>query len=202
MNANLIVVTGGIGSGKSTVASKLAEKGGFVIDADRAAHEVYNDPLLKERLREKFGDRIFARSGTVSRRKLGVIVFDDRKMLGNLNRIVRPFIKERISGIVKLHRKRDKYIVLDALLFFQYKFRFKADLVVLTEASEKTCIRRIVERDSFSMEEAEKRIEMQRGLKKEWEQADIKINTDKGGRSVMKEAADIRDDFLKKNGLM
>lgn len=66
MSANLIVVTGGIGSGKSTVASKLAEKGGFVIDADREAHEVYKDPVLKERLREKFGDRIFTRSGLVS----------------------------------------------------------------------------------------------------------------------------------------
>ncbi len=202
MTMRLIVVTGGIGSGKSTVAAKLAEKGGVVLDADHLAHEVYKDPLLKERLREKFGDRIFTRSGSVSRRKLGGIVFDDRKMLENLNRIVSPFIKEKISKSVQRNRKRDKYIVLDALLFFQYKFRFKADLVILTEASEKTCVKRIVERDSFSMEEAEKRIEMQRGLKKEWEQADIKINTDKGGRSVMKEAADIRDDFLKKNGLM
>lgn len=131
-----------------------------------------------------------------------MIVFDDGKMLADLNRIVRPFIKKRISGTVKLHKKRDKYIVLDALLFFQYKFRFKADLVILTEASEKTCVKRIVERDSFSTKEAEKRIAMQHGLKREWEQADLKINTDKGIRSVMKEAADIRDDFLEKHDLI
>ena len=161
MSAKIIVVTGGIGSGKSTVASKLAEKGGFVIDADREAHEIFKDPLLKEKLGKKFGDRIFTRAGAVSRGKLGAVVFDNGKMLGSLNRIVRPFVKERISTIVKLHRKKDKYIVLDAILFFQYKFRFKADLVILTEATEKRCMQRIVKRDSFSMEEAEKRIEMQ-----------------------------------------
>ncbi|MBN2185530.1 MAG: dephospho-CoA kinase [Candidatus Krumholzibacteriota bacterium] len=201
MSAKIIVVTGGIGSGKSTVASKLAEKGGYIIDADREAHGIFKDPLLKERLRKEFGDRIFTRAGAVSRGKLGAVVFDNGKMLDSLNRLVRPFVKERISEIVKLHRKKDRYIVLDAVLFFQYKFRFKADLVILTEAAEKRCMRRIMKRDSLSLEEAEKRIEIQRGLKKEWELADIKVNTDRSIRRVMKEVAGIRDDFLRKNGI-
>ncbi len=198
MSAGIIVVTGGICSGKSVIASRLAEKGGYLIDADREAHEVYREPLLKERLRERFGDRVFTPAGAVSRKVLGAMVFEDRKMLQSLNRIVRPYVKKRISEIVRERKKKEKYIVLDAILFFQYKFRFKVDMVILAEASKEACLDRIVKRDSYSVLEAEKRIEMQRGLRREWERADITINTDREIQAVLKEVDDVLDGFLKK----
>ena len=198
MTAPVIVVTGGIGSGKSTVAETIAGRGGYIIDADALAHRALKDDSFKGKLREAFGDDVFTPSGRVSRARLANRVFSDTKRLWQLDRLIRPFVRKIVSEVVSNRREQEKYIVLDAVLFFQYKFRFKAGLVVLTEAIEKTCLRRIMKRDGFSIVEAEQRIESQRRLKKDWLRADVKIDTDTGIRSVRAEAERIRDDFLKK----
>ncbi|MBN2071350.1 MAG: dephospho-CoA kinase [Candidatus Krumholzibacteriota bacterium] len=196
MRAPLIVVTGGIGSGKSTVAAILAGKDGKIIDADALAHGVYDDPALKEKLMERFGPGVFTRSGTVSRAKLGRIVFSDLRMMALLDRTVRPFVKELVSKTVRESRSRNKYIVLDAVLYFQYKFRFRADLVVTTRASERTRVKRIVERDKCDASEARRRIETQKGMEDEWNRAGVTIDTDCSRKALLRKTVDIREKFI------
>lgn len=103
--AVMIGLTGGIGSGKSTVAELLAERGAHVIDADRVAHEVYAPGTLGfERIVERFGDDIVGEDGAIDRARLGALVFRDPAALADLNGIVHPLVRAevalRISEIV------------------------------------------------------------------------------------------------------
>lgn len=93
----LIGLTGGIGSGKSTVADLLAERGAVVIDADEIAHGVY-DPGTEgyEQVVARFGTEILDADGAVDRAKLGTRVFGDRQALTDLNAIVHPLVRKTV----------------------------------------------------------------------------------------------------------
>lgn len=196
MKIPLIVVTGPIASGKSTVAKVIAEGGGTYVDADILAHEALEDPGFVQKLGEEFGPGVIGDDGKVSRLRLAGTVFQDQKKLDRLNVIIRPYVKELAREKLKELEKTSKYIVLDAVLFLQYKFRFKADLVVLTDAPEEIRIRRMMRRNGFKRKEAELRIERQKELFEDWEKAGVRFDTDIPLTEVKKEAARIRDSFL------
>jgi dephospho-CoA kinase len=195
LKAPLIAVTGPIASGKTTVAKIMAERGGEYVDADALAHEVLGDPSFASELAEEFGPGILT-GGRISRLRLAGIVFQDQKKLDRLNSMIRPrlksFVRERLMKLAETA----EYIVLDAVLFLQYKFRFKADLVVLTDAPEEVRIKRMMRRNGFDREEAVLRIERQRDLYAGWEKAGVRIDTDVPMPAVRKEAERIRDAFL------
>lgn len=97
----VVGLTGGIGSGKSTVADFLADRGAHVIDADRVAHEVYAPGTLGfERIVERFGEDVVADDGTIDRARLGDIVFRDRGALIDLNAIVHPLVRAEVAARV------------------------------------------------------------------------------------------------------
>ncbi len=196
MNVPLIVVTGPIASGKSTVARVMAEGGGVYVDADELAHAALEDPDFIEKLGDEFGPEIMAGNGKVSRLRLAGEVFSNQKKLDRLNSLIRPYVKKMARERLMELAETSKYIVLDAVLFLQYKFRLKADLVVLTDAPEEVRIRRMMRRNGFDRKEAELRIERQRDLFREWEKAGIRLDTDIPLAEVRKEAARIRDEFL------
>lgn len=196
MKVPLIVVTGPIASGKSTVARVIAEEGGVYVDADMLAHAALEEPGFIEKLGEEFGPEVMGDNGKVSRLRLAGAVFADQKKLDRLNVIIRPYVKKLARKKLKELAETSKYIVLDAVLFLQYKFRLKADLVILTDAPEEVRIRRMMRRNGFDRNEAELRIERQRGLFGEWEKAGVRLDTDVPLAEVRKEAARIRDEFL------
>jgi dephospho-CoA kinase len=196
MKIPLIVVTGPIASGKSTVAKVMAEGGGTYVDADMLAHEAFDDPGFVEILAEEFGPGVLGDDGNVSRLRLARTVFPDQKKLDRLNVIIRPYVKKLAREKLKELEKTSKYIVLDAVLFLQYKFRFRADLVVLTDAPEEVRIRRMMRRNGFDRKEAELRIERQKELFEDWEKAGVRLDTDIPLAEVRKEAARIRESFL------
>jgi len=115
----MIGLTGGIGSGKSTVAAMLAERGASVIDADRVAHEVY-EPGTEghELLVQRFGSKILDERGWVDRRLLGGIVFNDPIALGDLNRIIHPLVRKEVARrLLALNEDDpDGVVVLEAAL--------------------------------------------------------------------------------------
>ena len=196
MKIPLIVVTGPIASGKSTVAKVMAESGGVYVDADMLAHEALDDPGFLAKLGEEFGPGVLGDNGKVSRLRLARTVFPDQKKLDRLNAIIRPYVKKLAREKLKELEKTSRYIVLDAVLFLQYKFRFKADLVVLTDAPEEVRIRRMMRRNGFDRKEAELRIERQKELFEDWEKAGVRLDTDIPLAEVRKEAARIRERFL------
>lgn len=196
MRAPLVVVTGGIAAGKSTVARVLAERGGAYVDADALAHRALDEPDCRRGLRRALGAGVFGKHGRLSRPRLAEAVFSDQEKLEALNRIVRPYVKRFVGERIAALRPAADYIVLDAVLFFQYRFRFKADLVVLVRAPEQVRVRRLMRRDGLTRRQALERIERQRDLHEHWERADVVIETDAPPAHVRREAARVRDEFL------
>ena len=199
MNTPVIVVTGPIASGKSTVAGIIAADGGFLLDADKIANGVLETEKVKEKVLREFGSSVIAGSGSVSREKLGDIVFSDPEKLGSLNNILYPYIKKKIEEEVLNIVGKVRYIVLDAVLYFQYKFDFKEDFVVVTKAAENVRIERLVRRDGVDAAEAEKRVEAQRPLYSDWDKGDVVINTVCSMKELKAIAETVRNDFLNSN---
>lgn len=117
--AIMVGLTGGIGSGKSTVAELLAERGAHVIDADRVAHEVYAPGTLGfERLVERFGEDIVGEDGAIDRARLGALVFRDKDALSDLNGIVHPLVRAEVAARIAdiVADDPDAILVIEAAL--------------------------------------------------------------------------------------
>lgn len=196
MRAPLIAVTGGIASGKTTVAKALAGAGGELIDCDSIGHGVLESESIKRRLIKAFGKEIIESSGTVDRRRLAEIVFSSPHELEKLNRLIKPELKRTITNNVLSLREGAEYIVLDAVLFFKYKFRFKVDLVVATYAPVETRVKRLMRRDGIAEDEAMRRVAIQSDLEEDWKRADYIMNTDKKIDIIIEEAVKLRERFL------
>lgn len=196
MRTPVIGITGPIASGKTTVARIVAAAGGALIDCDALGGRALEDPRVRSAIVAAFGRGVLGPRGAVSRRALGRIVFADDRALERLNRIVRGPLKRIITREVMERRARAPYIVLDAVLLFQYRFRFKVDYAVVTKASRATRLARIMRRDGVSRREALARIERQKGLESGWARADATIATDGSLERVRTEAARIRKRFL------
>ncbi len=159
-----IGLTGGIGSGKSTVASLLAEKGAIIIIADYIGWELLlkTSPVYSE-LVEAFGGDILDEYGRIERKKLGKVVFSDPQKLARLNELVHPQLKKRLWARISDIRTRrpDAIIVVDAALIIETGIidRFEG-LIVVTAPLEQRIERLMAER-LMSREEAIARIQSQ-----------------------------------------
>jgi dephospho-CoA kinase len=158
----VIGLTGGIGSGKSTVARVLEEEeGAAVISADLLGHEVYlpGRPAYDE-IVEAFGPGVVAGDGTIDRKKLGPIVFSDPANLAKLNAITHPRMKEmmreRLAGIAA--RGAD-YAVLEAALLFDAGWDDLTDEVWVTVAPPQVAAERTSARSGIPVEQVLERIQ-------------------------------------------
>ena len=157
-------LTGGIASGKSVVAARLAEHGAVVVDADRIAREVVEPgtPALR-RIAEEFGSGVIAADGSLDRAALGAIVFADEGKRSILNSITHP-------AILELSQRRfaeagaadpDAVVVYDVPLLSEVRGKAEFDLVVVVSAPEEVRIERMVSLRGMSRAEAENRIRSQ-----------------------------------------
>jgi len=162
--AVLIGLTGGIGSGKSTVAEMLAERGARVIDADRVAHEVYAPATLGfERIVERFGPDVLGEDGSIDRARLGDIVFRDPAALADLNRIVHPLVRAevalRIAGIVG--DDPDAIVVVEAALMTETGWSGGAGRLWVVVADPDVVMERLVRLRGMEPEEVRRRLAAQ-----------------------------------------
>ena len=161
----IIGVTGGIGSGKSTVARILRDLGAKIIDADKIAREVTakGEPALNE-LVDYFGPEILNKDGDLNRKYLADIVFNDKEKLEKLNEITHKHIIERIINEVNKLKEEGKQdlVVLDVPIPVEHGFLDIVEEVWVVKADKETRIKRIMERNKVSFEEAERRIEAQK----------------------------------------
>ena len=176
----LIGLTGGIASGKSTIARRLAAHGAVHIDADELAREAVapGSPGLAA-VRERFGAGVLAPDGSLDRPALGAIVFDDPAALAALNGIVHPEVRriaaERIAEIAS--RDPDAVVVYDVPLLVEAGVQMPWDLVVVADAPADIRARRLIELRGMTAEEAERRIANQASDADRRAVADVLIDT-------------------------
>ena len=157
-----IGITGGTGSGKTSVCKHLIDKGFQVIDSDKIARKILDeDSDAYNRVVSYFGKLILKSNGAIDRTKLGSIVFDSPKDLEFLQNIVTKKTVERVKDIMDTAVPDKKIIFLDAPILFEVGLDKYVDVVWMVLASRDQRIKRLSKRDGISDAEIEKRMAAQ-----------------------------------------
>lgn len=176
----VVGLTGGIGTGKSTVAQFFKELGAHIIDWDKLARDVVRPHSRTwEAIVEHFGKSILSDDLTINRQKLADIVFSDRKKVEKLNQIVHPAVfeeDERITGEIK-SRDPDALVIKNIPLLFEVTRPILLDKIIVVSASEQAQLRRLEDR-GMSRQDARNRMKSQLPLDKKIKSADFVIDND------------------------
>ena len=194
----VIGLTGGIGTGKSTVSQILQEKKFPVIDLDTISHEVIKIPKVIEKIVENFGKEVLENSGNfenennairISREKLGKIIFENKEKRLLLNSIMHPEILHTMREQISKYKKNNKIIFVEIQLLFEVQWEKEFDYILLISAKKNTQIRRILERDKRSENDALNIINSQLPLDEKKKRSDFVIEND-GNIEELKEKID------------
>ena len=173
----IIGLTGGIGSGKTTVANYFKELGVPVYIADDAAKEVMQSEAILFNVRKTFGDTIFDK-GILIREKLASIVFTNPEKLQQLNVIVHPAVAQHFKTWLSNYQQYS-FIIYESAILFESGGDQKCDKIITVTAPEAIRIERVIGRDSTSKEQVLQRINSQWTDAKRIEKSDFVIeNTD------------------------
>ena len=155
-------LTGNIGCGKSSVSNIFIQNGIDVVDADIEARRIFDDKDLLNKVFSTFGDSIKNEDGSLNRKALGNIVFNDDEKLIELNNLTHPQIKKNIlSQVSKYKEQGKKIVVIDAALLIEDDYLPYIDKLVLITCREDIQIERIKNRDNCTEKEAVSRINSQ-----------------------------------------
>ncbi|XP_016969564.2 bifunctional coenzyme A synthase [Drosophila rhopaloa] len=162
---HIIGLTGGIASGKSKMAERLGAMGAHVIDCDKVAHDVYEPgQVCYERIVQHFGQGIVAADGRIDRSKLGPVVFADPKQLQALNAIVWPELIAEVNkrlDILRSQADTPRVVVLEAAILLRAGWESSCHEVWSMIVPPDEAVRRIIDRNNLSEEEARKRLASQ-----------------------------------------
>ncbi|WP_344736041.1 dephospho-CoA kinase [Microbacterium awajiense] len=176
----LIALTGGIASGKSTIAARLAERGAVVVDADRIVRDVQapDSPVLAE-IAAEFGDDVIGPDGSLDRGLLASRVFGDEEALGRLNAIVHPAVRRESARRFDdaFDRDPESVVVYDVPLLAEARADDPWDLVVVAHAPADIRRARLVELRGMTEDEARARIASQVSDEHRLAAADVVIDT-------------------------
>ena len=200
----VIGLTGGIGTGKSTVSQILRNKGFSVIDLDVISHKVIEFPSVVEKIVKNFGKEVLENNEnnndgnrTVSREKLGKIIFSNREKRFTLNSIMHPEIlrimHKKILECKSKNEKENKIIFVEIQLLFEVQWEKEFDYILLVAAKRDIQVRRVLERDKRSEKEAWDIINSQMSLDEKRGKSDFVIENDGNIDDLNREV----DKFLK-----
>jgi len=194
----VIGLTGGIGTGKSTVSQILKDRGFSVIDLDVISHEVIEFSSVVEKIVQNFGREVLdedeAGNCTISREKLGKIIFANKEKRLALNSIMHPeILKVMHKKILECKLEKNKIIFVEVQLLFEVQWEKEFDYILLVAAKRDMQVRRVLERDKRSEEEAWNIINSQMSLDEKREKSDFVIENDGNMDDLNKKV----DKFLK-----
>lgn len=194
----VIGLTGGIGTGKSTVSQILKDRGFPVIDLDVISHEVIEFSSVVEKIVQNFGREVLdedeAGNCTISREKLGKIIFANKEKRLALNSIMHPeILKVMHKKILECKSEKNKIIFVEVQLLFEVQWEKEFDYILLVATKRDMQVRRVLERDKRSEEEAWNIINSQMSLDEKREKSDFVIENDGNMDDLNKKV----DKFLK-----
>lgn len=182
--ATIIGITGGIATGKSTFCNLLSKLGFLVIDSDKIARDVVE--IGSEGLKnvvDYFGDDILKEDGSLDRNKLGDLIFNDEKKRIALNNILHPLITKKIRKLIDDNINTEKVIFIDIPLLLEVRSNLEKngldfDQVWLIYSKESTQVKRLMDRNNLSQDQALMRIKSQMNIEEKRKLADLVINNE------------------------
>jgi len=192
-----IGITGGIGSGKSTVCRVFSVLGIPVFDADSTAKLLMNsDPVIREQLIRVFGPAVYQSNQSIDRKLLAGIVFNNPPLLAQLNEIVHPAVRNTFEDWCQ--KQHSPYVLHEAAILFESGFYRMMDktITVVTRLEER--IQRVMQRDGISEELVRQRIQNQWTDEQRIELADFTINNN-DNRLIIPQIIEI-DKKIRTNG--
>ncbi|MBT2697823.1 dephospho-CoA kinase [Bacillus sp. ISL-40] len=193
----VIGLTGGIASGKSTVSNFFKEMDITVVDADIESRlAVMKGESAYFKIIEEFGRDILLEDGEIDRQKLGAIIFHHAEKRQILNEIVHPEVRKRMRDQVdQAIKNSEEVVVLDIPLLFESKLTYMVDKTLLVYVDDETQLKRLIERNNLSVEDAEARIRSQMPLSEKIKLADAVIDNNGSIADTKKQLLEILAQF-------
>lgn len=193
-----IGLTGGIGTGKSTVSKILSAEGFKIIDADLVSRDVLEkNPRILDIIRTQFGSGFFDWRGEFRRKEFGNHIFRFPKQRIKYEGIIIPYIKEEIeTEFERYEKKGEKIVILDAPTLIENNLHLEMDYVILVVADNSVQIQRIIRRDKLTKSDAVSRINSQMPVEQKKEFANILIDNNGDLIDTQKQVYDLID-FIK-----
>lgn len=175
----IIGLTGGAATGKSTVSRILRDLGACIIDVDLIGREVVErgSPCL-EKIAAQFGTDMLLKDGSLNRKRLGNVVFQDKDKLGQLNAIVHPVMVSIVKEQIKKQREGGKVraVVIDAAILIEMGLHELVDCLWLVRIDKETQVKRLMGRDGMTLDKAENIINAQMPIEEKMKYADVVID--------------------------
>lgn len=194
-----IGLTGSVATGKSTVSNMIQQAGIPLVDADIAARKVVEPGTegLKE-IVAYFGEEILLADGTLNRAKLGEIIFKDKEKREKLNEITHPRVKDyMLEARERFFGAGEELVFFDIPLLFESHLESLVDQIVVVWTTPETELKRLMERNNLTKEDALRRIESQMGIDEKARKADFVIDNNESLEKTQKQVYTFIERFVK-----
>jgi dephospho-CoA kinase len=173
----LVGLTGGIGSGKSTVSKVFEILGCVIFNSDEVAKQVYFDAQVKQAVIDLLSEKAYNNNAEINKTYISQQIFNDTRLLQKLNTIIHPAVIEAFKKFIHSHPY--KIIIKESALLFEAKLTDELDKIIVVTADENTRIKRVIERDKTSSDLVAQKIKSQLSDIEKIKKADYVIrNTD------------------------
>lgn len=174
----IIAITGSIGCGKSFLANIIRSLGYVVYDADKWVKYLYYRPAFLKVIKQNFPE-VFDANGTFNKRKLRNLVFNNNQELKRLEKLVHPFLKQKLLNVIRKNSQTNRVFFFDAALLFEMKWNIYCQSVILTDVDKNIQKQRVMIRDNISAADFEKIVSVQIDNEQKKQFVNAVINTDK-----------------------
>jgi len=196
----VIGILGGIGAGKSTTAAEFEKLGCGLIDADKIAHQLLDEPEIKQKVIEAFGSSILEKDNKIGRKKLADIVFADRGKLLQLNNIIHPAVLARAEQLIEQFNSRQdvKAIVLDMPLLVEVGWEKRCEKLIFIDCKAEKRAERSRKTHLFDENQLKIRENLQISLDKKQAIAENTIDNNSELSALKKQVAEIFSNIVEK----
>ena len=192
----IIAITGSIGCGKTFLANIIRSLGYVVYDADKWVKYLYYRPAFLNVIKQSF-PKVFDNDGSFNKRKLRNLVFNNANELKRLEKIIHPFLKQKLLNIIHKNAEKDCLLFFDAALLIEMKWNIYCQAVILADVDKNIQKQRVMARDNISAEDFEKIVSVQMDNEQKKKFADVVINTDKSEALLKVELINIIEELKK-----
>ena len=192
----IIAITGSIGCGKTFLANIIRSLGYVVYDADKWVKYLYYRPAFLNVIKQSF-PKVFDNDVSFNKRKLRNLVFNNTNELKRLEKIVHPFLKQKLLNIIHKNAEKDCVLFFDAALLIEMKWNIYCQAVILADVDKNIQKQRVIARDNVSAEDFEKIVSVQMDNEQKKKFADVVINTDKSEALLKVELINIIEELKK-----